>query len=393
METYLNTYRKLIEEHIAEVRNLLVAPTMRQICWEWHQQQNFRPDNRLNVFTIASDLYYRENFHSDIIKFFLDPNEKHNEGTAFLYAFIDFLNSSFNKKLSIIKSNYKDVFVEREQERIDILVGSNESKHCIILENKINNAPDMQRQLPRYYDVMKSRGFTIDAMVYLPLDVHKRPDMATWSEKDKQNVEPVLCLVPAFQKNCISLVDGWLRPCTQLTSNIDCISVLRQYSELITLLSNNNMDNVILGKFYESLLEEDNLQSALSIRNMLNDIPVYMKNRIMGKLGEKGVENIWSWRGDPRHCGVIYTVNDGKEYKIDIWSPKTEDLGHGYDVCIFGQGMPLSDVPWSKEMEISLKELGYAIGNETYWKNYRFNEDELVNEVAQLAQQMKGMLE
>ena len=54
-----------------------------------------------NVFTLTSDLYYRENFHSDIIAAFLNPKAKHNEGNLFLDAFIDMLN----RQLKI--GNYK----------------------------------------------------------------------------------------------------------------------------------------------------------------------------------------------------------------------------------------------------------------------------------------------
>ena len=87
-----------------------------------------------------SDLYYRENFHSDIICEFLNPAGSHNEGTTFLFAFIDFINTSFPTLPGISKKNYLNAKAEREYENIDILISDDVSKHCIIFENKINNA-------------------------------------------------------------------------------------------------------------------------------------------------------------------------------------------------------------------------------------------------------------
>lgn len=387
MEKFFESYKQIIDNHIAQIRQLLANGTIRQLGWEYNLQKNSQPEKPLNVFTMASDLYYRENFHSDIIKVFLDPSENHQEGTTFLYAFIDFLNDNFGNKVSIRKMDYRKVIVEREFRRIDILIRSEESRHCIIIENKIYNAGDTKRQLPKYYDFMTDLGYSIDAIVYLPLDINKQPDMSTWKGNDKQHVLPLLCHVPAYQKKGISLVNGWLLPCTQLTKNLDCISILRQYSELIKLLSNNIMDNIILGKFYNSLLEGDNLQTAKSVRNMLNDIPAYMKDRIMEQLRNKGYNNVWTWK--PSHCGIIFR-KDGNEYKIDVWT--SED---GYSVQVFCQGISLNDVPWSEDIAKTLDELGFAINGERYEKaDYTFtDETKLLQHVDLLAQQLKSMLE
>lgn len=386
MEGFLKTYQKLISCHIDGVRELLTNDTIRQVGWEYSQSDTNPAGNSLNVFTMASDLYYRENFHSDIIKAFLDPNEKHGEGTIFLFSFIDFLNDNFRDKVNIAKINFNNAIVEREVGRIDILVRSEDSMHCIIIENKINNAGDMQRQLPRYYDYMTNLGYTIDAIVYLPLDINKHPDMTSWTEDDRKHVLPVLCHVPAFQKKGISLVNGWLLPCTQLTNNIDCISILRQYSNLINLLSKSIMDNVILGKFYSYLLDGDNLQSAISIKNMLNDIPAYMTSRIMDQLKASGFDNVWSWK--PRHCGLRFHKN-GNEYKVDVWS----DENFCYSIEVFVQSIPIADVPWSDEIKKTIADIGFIANDERYRKNYTFIEEaKVLQDAMLLAHQMESML-
>jgi hypothetical protein len=183
--SFIEQYGNMIGAHMASVKDFLSNNHIRSIGWEYNEAKNSQPENPFNVFTMASDLYYRENFHSDIIKVFLDPSENHNEGNVFLYAFIEFINDKFGDKVCISKQDYTSAKVEREPGKIDILVSSEASKHCIVIENKMYNAVDMQRQLPRYYDFMAGLGYTIDAIVYLPLDANKRPDQSTWNHVKK----------------------------------------------------------------------------------------------------------------------------------------------------------------------------------------------------------------
>ena len=152
--SFIEQYGNMIGAHMASVKAFLSNSHIKSIGWEYNEAKNSQPENPFNVFTMASDLYYRENFHSDIIKVFLDPSENHNEGNVFLYAFIDFINDNFGDKVCISKQDYTSAKVEREPGKIDILVSSEASKHCIVIENKMYNAVDMQRQLPRYYDFM-----------------------------------------------------------------------------------------------------------------------------------------------------------------------------------------------------------------------------------------------
>lgn len=389
--SFIEQYGNMIGAHMASVKAFLSNSHIRSIGWEYNEAKDSQPENPFNVFTMASDLYYRENFHSDIIKVFLDPYENHNEGKVFLYAFIDFINDNFGDKVCISKQDYTSAKVEREPGKIDILVSSEASKHCIVIENKMYNAVDMQRQLPRYYDFMTGLGYKIDAIVYLPLDANKRPDQSTWNESDKQHVLPLLCTVPAYQKKGVNLVNGWIEPCTLITKNIDCISVLRQYSELIKILSKNIMDNVILEKFYNSLLEGENHKTALSIRNMMKELPVYMKDRILDRLKSKGHSNVWAWESDPKHCGLIHDTEYG-QYKIDVWSSEC-----GYTVKVFGQGMSIKDVPWSEDILKTLEQLHFVLKTDGYERyenaNYSFTDEaKVIDEVEIIEGLMSEML-
>ena len=52
-----------------------------------------------NAFSLVSDYYYRETFHSDIIGSILDPQSPHGEGSVFLRLFIEFLAEEAERTL------------------------------------------------------------------------------------------------------------------------------------------------------------------------------------------------------------------------------------------------------------------------------------------------------
>ena len=68
-------------------------------------------------------------------------------------------------------------------------------------------------------------------------------------------------------------MDSWIKPAILQAQNMNCIAILRQYADLITYLNSNIMDTIILEKFYNSLMDGENLKTAKSIRNMMNDCP------------------------------------------------------------------------------------------------------------------------
>jgi len=255
------------------------------ICRDYEESKLKDQDDSFNVFYLVSDLYYRENFHSDIIAFLLDTTEKHGDGNKFLSAFISLLQSIGCK--TIEQEDYKDAIAVREKEnRIDILVMSKSSKRAIIIENKINNAGDMSCQLPRYYDYVTDKlklDYQVDAIVYLPLTHGKIPDQTGWTEDDKSHILPLLKIIPAYDKSHYNIVDNWLRQLESLASNVDVLSMIRQYSRLIKLLSSNIMDTNNLERFYNKIKEGDNLKVAQSVRKMLNDLPSYLALRIFNK--------------------------------------------------------------------------------------------------------------
>lgn len=313
----IDHWENILNLHNNQTDNFLIET--KEICQEYKISKKDRSEIGFNVFTLASELYYRENFHSFIFASFLNPVEKHNERYRYLHLFIDLLNKK-NNQSNIDKRDFSNSNVYIEKHKIDILITDDSSKKAIIIENKINNAADQFRQLPRYVEIIRNE-FDIVAIVYLTLNLDKRPDKTDWTMDEKDFIDKSLKLIPVFDtnSNIISLHNDWIIPSIMASQNINSSSILRQYGELLKYLNTNTMDSVALKKFYETLQEKENLESAISIRNMLNDLPQYLADRIENKYKEAHHPFIKIWRH--KAIDVVFEgfkLNDNY-FKMDIW--------------------------------------------------------------------------
>ncbi len=262
-------YNNLQDTRIFDFNALIIS--LNEVALEHNAIKREKEDISFNVFTLSSDLYYRENFHSDILKAFLDPTEKHNEGNKFLAIFI--------KMLGLNPNHYQCSLVLREKHDIDILIVNEESKKAIIVENKVNSAIDMPQQLPRYYDSI-CNDYTVEAIVYMPFQDGKTPDMTTWKEEEKVIIEPLLQIIPFVSTKQKNIIDNWINPSIFSSSNIDAISILRQYHKLLHHLKSSSMDITLYKKFYDLLREDNKFEIALSLKEMLARLPEYLVEEI-----------------------------------------------------------------------------------------------------------------
>lgn len=295
---------------------------------EYHKSIKDRSEIGFNVFTLASDFYYRENFHSFILSAFLNPIEKHRENNKYLHLFIDLLNLKNNKEnnqKTIDKNDFLNSNVFIEKHKIDILITDEVSKKAIIIENKVNNAIDQFRQLPKYVEVVEV-NYYVDSIVYLTLNSAKRPDKIDWTNTERKSIESKLKLIPVFDSNQkkINLFNHWINPAIVISQNINSSSILRQYGELVKYLNTNTMDTVSIKKFFDTVKENNNLETAISIRNMLNDLPQYLAIRIEDKYKEQCAPFERIIRYKERD-----TVFDGfrfedLNFKLDIWCSEVE---------------------------------------------------------------------
>ncbi len=131
------------------------------------RQYDLTREAKFNIFETISDLYTREKFHSDILFTILDSNTP-EIGTIcnkeILEEFVKMVDSSFefivDDTVKVSKEESNKVFNGdyEKQGYIDLLI-TNAHNQAIIIENKINDAPDMENQLVRYMEYVKTQKF------------------------------------------------------------------------------------------------------------------------------------------------------------------------------------------------------------------------------------------
>ena len=208
----LDLYKKLSEIYsntLTQYKEILSG--LLEQAYKYHRHyENIRNEYRLgdrlrfNFFASISDIYYRENFHSDILNMILDPYTEEVGNSQFLTSFLELIGCNTDDFKS-------DVFCIREaslnssDSRIDILI---ESKgKAIIIENKINGAVDQPNQLARYIKLLEDENIKIVKIVYLTLIKGKTIDFSTYSDEYKEYIKYLTLNNPDNKLCYLAVVD------------------------------------------------------------------------------------------------------------------------------------------------------------------------------------------
>lgn len=318
ISSVIDYWGSFINRRQTKYGSLLCDPFLKGLMKEHEATlKAFDNSNAFTVFEIVSDLYYRENFHSDLIAFFLDPRRNHGYGSLGIELLIKLIAEQ--SSLGIDPSDYGQAEVIREQGRIDILIKDEVSKHAILLENKMNNAVDMVRQIPGYCDLLEEQGFRIDAAVYLPMLKYKTPDRSSWEEKDFRWLSKIVVIPAISGSNEPSLARDWLIPLAKRCDNIDVASTINQYVYLIDKTSNYNMDKISFDKLYDYLMEGDHLDSANSLVSVMHDLPKYLAQRIIDLYSDHCLPFTKMWPYHETDAVFEECMIDGTYFKMDVW--------------------------------------------------------------------------
>jgi len=342
-----------------------------------YKDSKIKKDNTFNLFFLISNQYYKENLHSDILAALLNPNGEHKQGSFFLQAFLEYLNSI---GASIHINDYVNSIVQREKGRIDICIKS-ENKHAIIIENKINNAVDMNGQIPRYYLKIKGQDCIIDCVLYLTIDGLKMPDTSTWVEKyigspwsDKQSKElnEMIFSIGAYNGESDDIYNGYLKKLLPNLMDDYCKAVIRQYMELLNKLGENNMNNESLEKLYKDAVSSNNYKDLVLLHDMVEQMPLFRLKKYISlfknsKGAFKKIDNWQNW------IVFFHQFGNGTYHNLKIHIiPKQKET----DVEVFEQNNTNKE-----NVEMILREieeinnLNYVSGSK-YTKTFAFPEEE-----------------
>ena len=257
-------------------------------AYKYHRHyENIRNEYRLgdrlrfNFFAAISDIYYRENFHSDILNMILDPYTEEVGNSQFLTSFLELIGCNTQDFKS-------DVSCEREasrnsrDSRIDILIES--KKKAIIIENKINGAVDQPNQLARYIKLLEDENIEIVKIVYLTLIKGKTIDFSTYSDEYKKyikyltpnNPDNKLCylaVVDTGDNTLLKFLDMCIGIAQKQEKESKNFSVfLKHYSDLLKHLGGD----IIMSNFQKELIkaiysDRNNIKALEDFKDLLKN--------------------------------------------------------------------------------------------------------------------------
>lgn len=145
--------------------------------------------NNINFFEI-SGMRNNEIKHSQVLSWFLDPNESHFLGDQVVRRFLQKVitnNVDVSKNLDIFDISlidYSTFSVKREWRNIDILIQSDQLKIVFAIENKIY-APEGKTQLSDYYNTIKKEFPEYKKVfIYLTREGESPSDVVNWCIAD-----------------------------------------------------------------------------------------------------------------------------------------------------------------------------------------------------------------
>lgn len=367
-----------------------------------------------NAFALVSDVYYRENFHSDIIAAILDPHSDHGEGALFLTKFITFISDvardegergekkeylvALADKLGALVPTVDDsVEVAREEGRIDVKITA--SDWTIIVENKINGAYDMDRQIPRYIEKCKN----VVAVVYITASDPGFPSKNGWKTKDKKMVKPLLVPVIGFSetRSIKNLAEDWIEACVNVTRDRNVKSILCQYAELLRHQSGETMNQDEVKEVMLSMTA--NKISYPELKQIVQEMPRVFAKTIVDRFnGHPALKRAYMWpsqhkvieqRVINRESIAVLELKDlsykghTETFGFDIWCENLKDEG----VTFFSR----DGIPTQIFVEL-LKPFGFRDGGEggrlvlemklnTDWTNWAYaNQEKFLGKIAKI---------
>ena len=296
---YDNESKEIIENAFS-ITSKFIDEDMIKRYREYIDKNNFKENYPFNIFELISDIYYRENFHSDIIA-------KLFENEIVLKNFLDFIG--------VDKSKYENCEVNREESKIDILIKT--EKNCIIVENKLNWAKDMPEQLFRYYGICKDNyGLEVDKIVYLSPNSWKQPEEQSIKEIPKELIKTII----GYDGENNDFYTMVLQKSLEEMNNKEPKEwrlLLEHYLKILRKTGVTKMDT-LTKKFYEKIKEEPQEYEKIKlIVNMYNNLTTTRANSLISKFINGKI-----WGNPPFVYFDFYIKDKRKNYAINIFVNK-----------------------------------------------------------------------
>lgn len=237
-----------------------------------------------NVFDV---LEAKEVKHSKFIASLLDPKGLHYQGDLFLNKFIEVCGID-DFGLDTLNSQ-----VYREYKNIDIYI-TDGNKH-IIIENKIWDASDQDKQIYRYIETIKNENSSLDndriLVLYLTPNYDKTPSQKSLNGFEIKDgfLEKGNDKIPYKHIICNDIL-GWLNKVKiEIVNLTDLNVIITQYEKAVKNLINKGekMENNLI---IEQI--KKNYELCLNIHNEFENAKINLLNELFSKVDKTLQETI-----------------------------------------------------------------------------------------------------
>ena len=150
--------------------------------------------DRFNLFDVLK-ITRTEIRHSNMLGWFLSPDENHGLNDKILKGFIQYIVEHFSNGkdvLPILMMDFHSFIIQREWKNIDLIAKSDKEKFVLCIENKIGTS-EHDNQLDRYRKIIESEYPEYRRMfLYLSPDGDESSEPDCWYSMSYQNVLDII---------------------------------------------------------------------------------------------------------------------------------------------------------------------------------------------------------
>ena len=317
-------------------------------------KSNPTPFNMLNI--AYQDISGKERLHSKLFAGLLNPKENHGLNSLCFETFLKQIDVNFDNRF------IDSVCVETERNIngrfIDIIIvwkDNDNKKHAIIIENKLNDAPDLKDQLNDYFKGISDEGYIVEKIIYMPYNKSYK------SFENTDSTEEVKNKCKDFDSEDIV---KWLEV-TISKAPQEKASILIQYKEFFECLINKNFiymkaaqDILAQVSSNEDIAKLENLIDVINskewVQAFFNPITVKLQNHFGENLI---VDYIPKSKKHSDDCCAYYAQYWFEPYKYWLELGKHKDTSIGVYLC----SAPSNDlkIEFAKEMYEASEEDTY----------------------------------
>jgi len=232
--------------------------------------------------------WINENKVSEILAFFLNPNESHEQGDIYLKHFLKKFDLNFFYFNENDKINVQCELSTDNRRRIDIIIFKNTFEQAIAIENKTYvGTADQHNQIKDYVDFLTKKTKDNFCLIYLsPQDKIVSNDSISFEDREKYIIQKKLKLL-TYEEQMIDCLNDFCN----LTQNFRVKSFLKDFEKTLRKIymgeKNINTQQVVTDLINENV---KNLKISFLVTNSLQEVKRQLKQKFEQQILEIGQE-------------------------------------------------------------------------------------------------------